>query len=454
MRFELASLAQDLGAELRGDSEARGAGAAAVDGLAIDSRSVSGGELFAALAGERDGHDFVAAARGAGAGAALVERMVDDGPSLVVRDVSGALAELARTARRRLAGPVVGVTGSVGKTTTKDMLANVLGSSLRTAASQRSFNNELGVPLTLANAADDTEATVVEMGARGSGHIALLCSMASPTVGVVTAVHAVHTEVMGSEDDIARAKGELVEALPSDGLAVLNGADARVAAMASLTDAEVITFGAPDSDLRADEVSLDEELHAHFTLRSRWGDVPVRLGARGEHNVGNALAAAAVGLWAGVDLGLVAESLGASLASPWRMELERSPGGLAVLNDAYNAGPASMAAALRALGALDAERRVAVLGVMAELGHRSASEHEAIAALAQDAGIELVAVGTDAYGVDPVDVGTDDVASAVVEHLGARGLLHPGAAVLVKGSRVARLEAVAAALLGDEALRS
>lgn len=438
MRFTLGELAGALDAHLVGCEDP----GAYVEGLAIDSRTIEPGQLFAAVTDVRDGHDFVVAARGAGAAAALVDRMVDAGPSLVVPDVRDALPALARLARSRLEGTVIGVTGSVGKTTTKDLLAAVLGTTMVTASSQRSFNNELGVPITLANAVEHTRATVVEMGARGRGHIEFLCSMAEPTVGVVTAVHAVHTEVMGDEDQIARTKGELIEHLPDDGLAVLNSDDHRVAAMGGLTGARVITFGTGASaDVRATDLRTDDGLRARFNIESPWGHLEVHLGARGVHNVGNATAAATVGLWAGVPPEAVAEGLAAPLSSPWRMELHRTSSGLVVLNDAYNAGPASMTAALRSLADLPAKRRVAVLGVMAELGDRAAAEHQRIAELADHLGVELLAVDTDLYGPDPI------LLAETVARMAEDGMLANGTAVLVKGSRVAGLEDVAHTLV-------
>jgi UDP-N-acetylmuramoyl-tripeptide--D-alanyl-D-alanine ligase len=367
---------------------------------------------------------------------------VGSGPCVVVPDVPAALQDLARLVRDRLGAAdlgdrVVGITGSVGKTTTKDLLAGVLATTYRTAASERSFNNELGVPLTLANAPADTEVAVIEMGARGAGHIGLLCSMARPSIGVVTVVASVHTEHMGGLGAIAEAKRELVESLPATGLAVLNADDERVAAMAGNTAAEVLTFG-DSGQVRAVDVAVDAELRATFRLESPWGTVPVQLGVRGAHNVANALAAAAPALWLGVTPERVASGLATAPASPWRMELVRTEDGPVVLNDAYNAGPASMAAALRALSSLDARRRIAVLGVMAELGDVAVAEHRRIAELAADLGIELVAVGCDLYGVDPLD--GPEAAVAALAGLG------PEAAVLVKGSRVAGLEAVAAGL--------
>jgi UDP-N-acetylmuramoyl-tripeptide--D-alanyl-D-alanine ligase len=316
-----------------------------------------------------------------------------------------------------------------------------------TVASERSFNNELGVPLTLANAPATTEVAVIEMGARGSGHIRFLCELARPTVGVVTVVRGVHTEVMGPIERIAVAKRELVEGLPAHGAAVLNADDPNVAAMAGHTDAAVVTFGA-GGEVHAEGVEVDDELRPRFTLRSPWGTVPVRLAVRGAHNVTNALAAAAAGLWMGVDVEDVADGLTQPPASPWRMELIRVPDGPTVLNDAYNAGPASMAAALQALAELPVGgegRRIAVLGVMAELGPEGPAEHRRIAAMALDLGIDVLAVGTDQYGeagrgaVIDVVAGADDVATALRE-------LQPEDAVLVKGSRVAGLERAAEAL--------
>jgi UDP-N-acetylmuramoyl-tripeptide--D-alanyl-D-alanine ligase len=432
MRFQVRELCGALGAELVGPEVAE------VQGLATDSRAVVAGQLFAAVRAERDGHDFAAAAHDAGAAAVLVERPIHGVASLVVPDVRAALVTLAGVARDRLPERVVGITGSVGKTTTKDLLAAVLSEGFVTAASQRSFNNELGVPLTLCNAPDDADAVVVEMGARGSGHIAFLCDMARPDIGVVTTVQAVHTELMGTEEDIARTKGELIESLPASGLAVLNAAVPLVAAMASRSSARVVTFG-EGGDVQAHDVRVDDQLRASFRLTSPWGPAEVRLGVRGVHNVDNALAAAAVGLFLGLSAEQVVAGLSSSDQSPWRMDLQVAPGGARVLNDAYNAAPASVAAALRALAALDAERHTAVLGLMAELGDRSAEEHRRVAQLAAELGVRLVAVDTDLYGVAPV-AGIDGAVAAL-------GALDAGDAVLVKASRVVGLERLAAALL-------
>lgn len=439
MRFPFSELAAAL------DARVVGAPPTEIRGLATDSRLVRPGQLFAAIRAERDGHDFVPSAVEAGAAAVLVDHPVDGACCLVVPDVADALVRLASFARDRLPDRVVGITGSVGKTTTKDLLAAMLAQRFVTAASEKSFNNELGVPLTLANAPDDVEAAVVEMGARGSGHIRFLCGMARPTVGVVTTVQAVHTELMGSEEDIARTKGELIEALPADGLAVLNAAVPLVAAMASRSAARVVTFGA-GGDVTASDVSVDEGLRASFRLHSPWGSAPVQLGVRGVHNVDNALAAAAVGFFLELSTEQVVAGLGSSDQSPWRMDLQVAPSGARVLNDAYNAAPASVAAALRSLVELPARRHLAVLGTMAELGDRSDAEHRRIGALAAELGVAVVAVDTDRYGVDPVDGVTGALAA-----LAAMGGLGEGDAILVKGSRVVGLERLAEALLRGEA---
>jgi UDP-N-acetylmuramoyl-tripeptide--D-alanyl-D-alanine ligase len=413
-----------------------------VEGAVNHSQVVVGGELFVAVVSDRDGHDFIADALERGAAAYLTSRPPVGGTAVVVADTQAALLDLGRAARRRLPDRVVGVTGSVGKTSVKDLLAAALAPRFRVAASAGSFNNELGVPLTLLNAPDDAEALVVEMGARGPGHVALLCEVAAPTVAVVTRVAAAHTAVMGDLERIARSKGELVEALPASGTAVLNAADPRVAAMASRTAATVVRFGA-GGDVVAEEVRLDDELRPSFRLRSPEGDADVRLGVAGHHQVDNALAAAAAAVAVGASLDDVATGLASARLSPMRMALGRAPSGAVVLNDAYNANPASMAAGLRALAALPARRRLAFLGTMAELGERAVSDHRDVAALAAELGVQVVAVGEPAYGVEVVP----DVAAAAsrAADLG----LGEGDAVLVKASRVARLERLAEALLAS-----
>lgn len=431
MRMRASEIASAVGGTLVGDD-------VEVDGATHDSRDVAPGALFVPVRGTRDGHDFVEAALAAGAGAYLTARPPVGGTAVVVDDPEAALTDLARWVRGRLPDHVVGITGSVGKTSTKDLAAAVLGRRHQTAASLRSFNNELGVPLTIVNAPDGTEALVAEMGMRGHGHIAHLCDVARPTVGVVTAVELVHVELVADLEGVARAKGELVEALPAGGAAVLNADDPLVAAMADRTEARILTFGL-SGEVRAERIHLDGDLRASFRLRSPWGDEDVRLAVRGEHQVGNALAAAAVGLLSDVAPVDVAAGLGEATLSPWRMDLRRTARGAVVLNDAYNAGPASVAAALRSLAHLEADRHVAVLGEMAELGDHGEAAHRDVGDLARRLGIRLIAVGAPAYGGE--DVADIDGALAALGELG------PGDAVLVKASRVAGLERLAERLL-------
>ena len=410
----------------------------AVAGASIDSRTVMPGELFVPVVAERDGHDFIDHAVAAGATAYLTSKSPRGGTAVVVEDTAAALAELGRHARSQFDGPVVGITGSVGKTSVKDMAAAAIGTDRPTHASPMSFNNELGVPLTLVNRPEDAEAVVVEMGARGMGHIAWLCSLTAPTVGVVTAVGAAHTELFGTVEAVAAAKGELVESLDRSGVAVLNADQPLVAAMAGRTKAAVLTFGRAEGEVRASGVSVDDGLCPRFRLETPHGQADVALAVCGEHMVDNALAAAAAALAVGVGLEDIAVGLASATLSPWRMEVTTLASGAVLINDAYNANPMSMAAALRSLAQVNRSRRVAVLGIMAELGDRTAAEHAAIGTLARELGIEVIPVATADYGLSPVDDATAAVA--------ALGLLDADTAVLVKASRAAGLEAVAAAL--------
>ncbi len=436
MQQQAASVAAVVGGRLVGPD-------VGIDGTSIDSRTLHPGQLFVPIVAERDGHDFVDAALAAGAAAYLTAREPHGGTAIVVDDTVEALGLLGAAARDRLGERVVGITGSVGKTTVKDLLAAVLRTTWVVAASERSLNNELGVPLTLLNAAEGTEAVVVEMGARGRGHIATLCDLARPTVGVVSTVGLAHAEQFGGLEAIAATKAELIEALPSaevGGVAVLNADVAEVAAMARRTAARIVTFG-DRGDVGAEEAVLDEHLCAHFVLRSPWGSVPVRLPVRGFHQVANALAAAAAALTLGVPVETVAAGLGKAELSPWRMDLQTAPGGARILNDAYNANPVSVVAALRALAHLEARRRVAVLGAMAELGAHSPGAHQEVAAEAEELDIEVIAVDAPDYGR-----GAHHVADleAAIEALGRLG---EGDVVLVKASRVAGLERLAGRLL-------
>ena len=438
MQFRASDIATALGGTLRGPD-------VSVDGAAFDSRLIQPGQLFVPVRGERDGHDFIDAARQGGATATLSSRGAIDGLSTIeVADVETAFAELGTAARRRLPDRVAGITGSVGKTSSKDLAAAILTRRYVTTANEKSFNNELGVPLTLINASPDTEVAIVEMGARGDGHIADLCAIAQPTVAIVTSIELAHSEFMGGLDDIARAKGELVEALPANGVALLNADNPRVAAMSDRTTARSLTFGVGGGDIRASNIVIEDDLRVRFDLHSEWGSASIRLGVRGVHHVSNALAAAGLALLWDVPMTDVVDGLEQAALSPWRMELHVSRSGVRVLNDAYNAGPASMEAALRSVAKLPTARHHAVLGPMAELGAQSATAHAHVASVASELGIRLIAFGTNDYGsVAAHSVSTIDDAVAALGELGAED------SVLVKGSRIAGLERLASALLAD-----
>ena len=501
MRWTAQQIADAVGGRLT-----RGEADTTIETATQDSREIgrAAGDppaLFIPIAAERDGHDFIATSGAAvtlsakpvgelepgqpgqsgqsatGRSGASGQGSLPDGLAVVeVDDPAEALAALGRAGRSRLdGGVVIGITGSVGKTTTKDLLSSVFATDRPTHASHRSFNNELGVPLTILNAPDDTQALVLEMGARGIGHIELLASIGRPTVGIVTTVGAAHTSEFGSVEAVAQGKGELVEALPSaaeGGVAVLNADNPLVAAMAERTTARIVfcssqsSPGSPGSSggagdagadaawVRAEDVTLSDDLVPQFRLVSDWGTADVVLGARGVHLVDNALCAAAAALASGVSLDDVVRGLAEPVLSPMRMSLLRTDVGTAVLDDTYNANPMSLEAALRSLAALPARRRIAVVGEMAELGAASAADHARMGALAVSLGIEVIAVGAPDYlgtlDADAPAALAADVVEAmrllVTSPTGAA--LSPDDAVLVKGSRVAELERLVALLVG------
>src|SRR5690606_17047808 len=328
--------------------------------------------------GERaDGHDFASAALAAGAAAVLAQRPVE-GPCVVVPDVQEALGRLARGVLDRLPDvTVTAVTGSAGKTSAKDLIGQLAGRAGPTVFPPGSFNNEIGLPLTVLRADAGTRHLVLEVGARGIGHIAYLTGIAPPDVGVVLNVGTAHVGEFGGRENIALAKGELVEALRPGGTAVLNADDPLVAAMASRTEAEVVTFGqSPGADVRADAETLDERGRARFTLVTPEGSAPVALRLHGAHAVLNALAAAAAARAAGLGPAEIAEALSrAEPVSRWRMEVTERADGVTVVNDAYNANPDSTRAALDVLAHMArGGRAFAVLGEMAELGAAAAEE--------------------------------------------------------------------------------
>jgi UDP-N-acetylmuramoyl-tripeptide--D-alanyl-D-alanine ligase len=417
-----------------------------------DSRLVAPGGLFVAFAGEKvDGHDYAHGAYAAGAVAVIATRPLPPGaepvPTILVDDAREAVTALARAVVPRLPDlAIVGLTGSSGKTSTKDMVAQLLAELGPTVAPPGSLNNELGYPYTALKSTVDTRYLVLEMGARGVGHIRYLAGIVAPRIGVVLNVGVAHIGEFGSQEQIALAKGELVEALPPDGLAVLNADDPLVAAMASRTAARVVFVGeAPNAQVRAVDVVLDDRGRASYTLVTPEGESAVMLAVSGRHQVGNTLAAAAVARELGMPLSTLADALGRlRLVSTRRMDVFDRADGVTVIDDSYNANPASTAAALRALAAMAGGRRaIAVLGYLAELGGYERAGHEEVGRLAAELGVDLlIAVGTPAA---PILDGAAAVASwegksvPVTEQEEAVALLReqlrPGDVVLVKGSR-------------------
>jgi UDP-N-acetylmuramoyl-tripeptide--D-alanyl-D-alanine ligase len=448
-----------------------GAGTVTVTSVEFDSRKVTPGALYVALPGERvDGHDFADAAAESGAVAMLGSRPASQLPTLVAGDgdaVLAALSALAATAVRPLidAGlTVVGVTGSAGKTSTKDMIAAVLRRAGTVVAPPESFNNEIGHPYTVLRADTGTDFLVLELSARGRGHIAALARVAPPRVGAVLNVGSAHLGEFGSREAIAVAKGELVEALPpasAGGVAVLNADDPLVAAMASRTSAAVVrTAVHGDGDVRARDVRLGAGARAEFTLLTPEGSAEVRLRVVGQHQVPNALAAAAVGRALGVDVATVADALSqAGPVSKWRMAVSDLPGGVTLVNDAYNSNPESVRAALQALAVLAAGRRTwVVLGEMAELGQAAAQAHADVGRLVAASAVDrLIVIGTAARPIHEAAQegsgtgGSTGVATQWVpdRHAALAAVvsgIRPGDVVLVKASRSVGLERLAAAL--------
>jgi len=443
--LSLAEIAAIAGGTAKGD------GTVTVTAPAVlDSRQAEPGGLFVAFAGEHaDGHDYASQAGRAGAVAVLGSRPTPL-PTVVAVDARAALQALAAhvAARLRDGLTVAGLTGSRGKTSTKDLLAAVLASTAPTIATIGSLNNEFGVPLTMLRADAATRFLVLEMGARRVGDIAALTGLVAPDIAVVLNVGQAHLGTFGSRNAIARAKGELVRGLAPGGTAVLNADDPRVVAMRALTDGPVLTFGhAEHADVRVTGLALDRFGRPSFTLRTAGASVPVALPFVGAHQALNASAAAAAGLAAGVPLDVAAAALATASLSKWRLELRGLAGGATLLNDSFNADPDSARAALDALAAIEGGRRIAVLGAMLELGDDSEAEHRAVGEYAASRADLVVAVGeaarpiADGAGVRAVTLAGND---AAIDWL--RGHLAAGDVVLVKASRAARLDEVAAAL--------
>lgn len=448
IEMTLAEIADVVGGVAHGDATVSG-------GAFVDTRTPEPHGLFVAVVGERvDGHDYAGTAIEAGAAAVLGSRATD-APTVVVDDVVRALGVLARHVVDRLPDvTVLALTGSQGKTGTKDYLAHVLGAAGPTIATRGNFNNEIGVPLTVLRATEETRYLVVEMGARGVGHVGYLCTIAPPTVAAVLNVGTAHIGEFGSREAIALAKGEIVEALPAEGTAVLNAEDPLVAAMAERTVARVTTFGRPPADVAVSDLTSDELGRQSFDLVHRGSGATVHLAQVGAFQWRNAAAAAAMALAAGVDLDTVADALAdAREASRWRMEVRERADGAVVVNDAYNANPESMEAALESLqliGRRSARRTVAVLGEMLELGPDAVQAHQRVGRYAAGADVDvLVTVGdmaahmAEGFGAGEaiITAGRDEALSWLRENVSAADV------VLVKASRGAALEVVVEGLL-------
>ncbi|GAA3085106.1 UDP-N-acetylmuramoyl-tripeptide--D-alanyl-D-alanine ligase [Streptosporangium carneum] len=454
----LAEIARVVDADLHDVTEPR---APVTAPAAVDSREVTPGGLFAAVVGAQvDGHDYAARAVADGAAAVLAARPVGV-PALVVEDVQRALGVLAAHVLARLEPTVIALTGSVGKTTTKDLLAQILEPCAPTIATDRSFNNELGLPLTVLCADPATRYLVLEMGAGRKGDLTYLTGIAPPHLSLVLNVGAAHISRMGGGlADVAAAKGELVEALPPDGYALLNADDPYVVGMAKRTQARIVLYGtAAGAHVRAEKVSMGDLARPAFDLVTPSGRARVELGLIGEHQVANALAAAAAAHTLGLSAEQIADALTAARPrSSGRFELFDRPDGVTVINDAYNANPESMRAGLRAFKALAGGRRtVAVLGGMGQQADASRARHAQVGRLVAELGIDvLIAVGDDdprAAALEAENAGlgvtvhtAEDVPEAVRL---ATGLLEPGDVVFVKASSEYGLSACAIALAGS-----
>ena len=427
MRFMAADVARAVSGELVGSN-------AHLSGVSFDSRTISPGQLFVPIIDQRDGHDFIEDAIKRGAGAYLTLREPQGRTAIKVADTVAALLVLGTWGRARLDEQlqqrVVAVTGSVGKTSTKDLVASALGVAFKTHANENSFNNDFGLPTTILNAPDETQALVLEMGMRGFGEISRLCAVANPRIGIVTAVASAHTERVGSIEGVARAKRELIEALPKSGTAILNHDDERVWAMRDATEATVLSYGASSqADVRMSSCTIDDRGCATASVVSPWGEVKLKMQVAGRHMVQNALAALCAAGVLGIDLNLAAAAVSVAKISESRMQMRKLQNGVTVIDDSYNANPASMRAALETLASLSAGRRIAFCGLMAELAEPE-KEHTAICEYAAQLGIELIAVNTDLYGVDAVSF---DQAKTQLAKLNRYD------AALVKGSKVTGL---------------
>lgn len=466
MDISVSDIAKVTGGEYIGDETAL---RRIVSGLTWDSRTIMPDNIFLAMPGMRvDGNDYVRAAIQRGAGAVICTRMPSENviavagefacPMIVVDDGVEALEKIARSWRDRLHAIVIGVTGSTGKTSTKDLLRSVFSQRFKTAATQGNQNNEIGVPATILAADEDTEVLIVELGMRGMHQIEHLCSFVKPSIAVVTNVGVSHMELLGSRENIAHAKSELLSALPDTGFAVLNADDEYtplLESFAHLADRGVTvhSYGfSPEAEICAQNVSYDAEACASFDIVT--GDaasVSVTLGMPGRHNVLNALAAYAAGINMGIAPDDIARGLAEAKASGMRMEIEHTPDGVTILNDAYNANPDSMRASISTLMTLEGNgRRIAVLGDMGELGSDEYQLHVDVGTFAAQADLDmLVCIGTLSVGIKAGALAADMDAARVKSFTGVDEAIafleknvQEGDLVLVKASRFMELERI------------
>lgn len=448
-----AEFARLLGGELRGPADRP------VSGACADSRRVRPGDAFFAIRGEKvDGHDYCEAALGAGAGCVVVERGLDvAGPQVLVDDVVASMGRMGKGLLAELRTPVLALTGSVGKTTCRQMLAAILTRSGPIAVAPENYNTEIGVPIALTLVEPSDRFAVLEFAMRGLGQIRYLAGIARPRVSAVLNVGTSHIELLGTRDAIARAKAEILEATLPEGVCCVNRDDEYADFLLGRAAAPTLTFGrSPTADVRADAVAADAR-GTSFTLHASGGAVEVRVPAPGEHLVSNALCAAAMAIAAGCgDLGDIAEGLASFEPGEHRGRSLEGRGGVLVIDDCYNAAPDSMRAALAVLAGHRAGRRVAVLGDMLELGDRSESEHLALGELAAGCGLGLlITVGERARAIARVALDAGSAAGGVLSYADSSeaavaipGLLRQGDVVLVKGSRGIELERVVDALCG------
>lgn len=445
--FTVSEVLEATGAVLAGAGQTR-----SFTGVSTDTRTLKPGNIFVALKGARfDGHDFLVRAADSGATGFIISNkdafIPEKTTAFIVDDTLQALQDLARFRRRRFAIPLVAVTGSNGKTTTKDMLAAVLSSRFQVLKTEANYNNDIGLPLTLFNLTGQHQVAVVEMGMRGLGEIRRLAQVALPTVGVITNVGETHVELLGSVENIAAAKAELVEALDAEGLAVLNYDIPLVRAMQAKTAARASQYGlSADADVRAENLQADNQ-GTVFDCVSKYGRFTATVPLAGRHNVYNALAAITVGLELGLSPAEISSGLLEFVPSAMRLHID-TIGDYTIINDAYNASPLSMAAAIETLGTVAQGRRVAVLGDMLELGELAEDAHRQIGRKLAEEGVKIVITVGDlagyiaeealAEGVDvTVACGSHDEAQEAL-----RKLIRPGDTVLIKGSRGMKMEKV------------